>query len=84
MNAADLVEQSQNVLREGQGKMTQEDTLSLIRVTNNLTWLMRIVAYEQAEYWYDPCGKSGFHLDDVLTTVGQAAVRRAQEICGLA
>jgi hypothetical protein len=40
-------------------------------------YLLRIIALEQSDYAYDPCGKSWNELNPFLTDLSRAAVKRA-------
>ena len=61
----------------------EDDIKARIRSATSLEWLMRLVANEQADYWHDPCGKSGHALDRTPTDLSLLAIRRAQQLLGL-
>lgn len=50
--------------------------ISAIPTSTDVVWLATLIAADQFDYWYDPCGKSGHDLNDRLTDVSKAAVRR--------
>jgi hypothetical protein len=60
-----------------------QNVLEHIKTTTDLAYLMRVIAIEQSEYWYDPCGKSGNTFDRWLTDASVAATKRAQELLNL-
>lgn len=64
-------------------KKNDPDRLKDVRETTDLAWLAKIIAAEQSDYWYDPCGKSGQELNRRLTDVSAAAVARAYELMGM-
>jgi len=53
-----------------------------IRTSTNIDLLTRIVWDEQADYWYDPCGKSGFDINRSLTRPAAVALERIARIKG--
>lgn len=46
----------------------------------NLGLLAMIIAQEQMEYWYDPCGKSGYKLNSDLTEKSELAIKRIDKL----
>ncbi len=57
-------------------KVTDED----IRSINSVSRLALIVTDQVFDYWYDPCGKSGFDLKGCFTPRAALALTRLQSI----
>lgn len=49
----------------------------------NLQRLLLVILEEQADYWYDPCGKSGEDINRHLTDDAVKAIKRARFVWGL-
>ncbi len=54
-----------------------------IEGSTSIEQLARIMANEQYQYWYDPCGKSGLEFSSRLTPASIRALRRMGELLGL-
>jgi len=60
-----------------------KDRNDKIEKSTSINWLARIIALEQYEYWYDPCGKSGHDFNQRLSKMSIKALRRIGELLGL-
>ena len=64
-------------------KMTNEEKVESIGDIEDIGRLARIIACEQSDSWYDPCGKSGSDLNTRLTPASAACVRKIHSLMGL-
>ena len=53
-----------------------------IKQSTNIDWLIRIVWSQQSDFWYDPCGKSGYDINRSMTKPAAAALERIARIKG--
>lgn len=61
-------------------KFSDEVKVSEIRTCNLKDKLVAIILDQQFDYWYDPCGKSGYELNDSLTERSRWAMKRLNDI----
>lgn len=51
-----------------------------IQLKTDIENIAVILAVEQMDYWYDPCGKSGFRIEEILTPNSIACIKRIIEL----
>jgi len=51
-----------------------------IRLSNSQKFLIGVLLDQQLDYWYDPCGKSGHHINISLTRKSRNVVRRLKAL----
>lgn len=64
-------------------RMSINEEIENIKKIDSIERLGKIIAGEQSDYWYDPCGKSGNDLNMRLTPAACAATRRIHFLMGL-
>jgi len=52
------------------------DIRKYIQECNSVEKLGIIIALEQSDYHYDPCGKSSWGIDDNLTDISKQAIKK--------
>jgi hypothetical protein len=61
-------------------KVSDDISISDIRGSNIKDRLIAIILDQQFDYWYDPCGKSGYELNDQLTERSRWAMKRLNDL----
>jgi len=55
-------------------------TRQQISENSDLKSLAAVIVDQQFDYWYDPCGKSGHDLNELLTPRARTAMQRLREV----
>lgn len=63
--------------RSGQEALERQKLIVSVATEKDLTKLMKYIAFDQVDLESDPCGKSWFSLNDSMTDLTKAAIRRA-------
>lgn len=61
-------------------KASDEVSVADIRACGIKDKLVAIILDQQFDYWYDPCGKSGYDLNNQLTERSRWAMKRLNDL----
>lgn len=64
----------------GEEAAQRRQIMQSIATETDIARLGKYIALDQTDYWYDPCGKSGNEVNNLLTDMSKLAVARIYEI----
>lgn len=58
----------------------KKNLIHTIKTTDDIEWLATLVTNAQMDYWYDPCGKSGFDINPHLSDISVMCLNRIMRL----
>ncbi|MCC6752007.1 MAG: hypothetical protein IT371_30420 [Deltaproteobacteria bacterium] len=68
--------------RSGEDVLTRQKIMAEIESETDIARLAKLLAFDQVDYDYDPCGKSSLGINRHLTDLSCKVVARINALCG--